>query len=56
MDLAQKVGTARGIGFSIAGRLCEARASVVLTDLKTGNVDGAVSRFDAIVFRLIFWL
>lgn len=46
MDLAQKVaivtGAARGIGLSIAGRLCEARASVVLTDLETGDLDGAV--------------
>jgi len=46
MDLAQKVaivtGAARGIGLSIAGRLCEARASVVLTDLETSDLDGAV--------------
>ena len=45
MDLAQKVaivtGAARGIGLSIAGRLCEAGASVVLTDVETDqDLDG----------------
>ncbi len=46
MELAQKVaivtGAARGIGLSIAGRLSEAGASVVLTDLETSDLDGAV--------------
>lgn len=47
MDLAQKVavvtGAARGIGLSIAGRFCEAGASVVLADLETSDLDGAVT-------------
>jgi NAD(P)-dependent dehydrogenase (short-subunit alcohol dehydrogenase family) len=47
MDLKQKVaivtGAARGIGLAIAGRLCQACANVVLTDLETGELDGAVA-------------
>ena len=46
MELARKVaivtGAARGIGFAIAGRLCEAGASVVLTDLEKSDLDTAV--------------
>src|SRR5579884_848978 len=47
MELAHKVaivtGAARGIGLSIAGRLCEAGASVVLTDLEASDLDRAVA-------------
>jgi NAD(P)-dependent dehydrogenase (short-subunit alcohol dehydrogenase family) len=45
MKLKDKVavvtGAARGIGFAIAGRLCEAGAKVVLADVTTSDVEGA---------------
>lgn len=45
MNLSGKVaivtGAARGIGFSVAGRLCEAGANVILTDLAQGDVEAA---------------
>jgi NAD(P)-dependent dehydrogenase (short-subunit alcohol dehydrogenase family) len=47
MDLSEKVaivtGAARGIGLAVASRLCDARAKVVLTDVETSDLDGAVA-------------
>ena len=47
MNLGQKVaivtGAARGIGLAIAGRLCEAGATLVLTDVEKSDLDSAVA-------------
>jgi NAD(P)-dependent dehydrogenase (short-subunit alcohol dehydrogenase family) len=47
MKLASKIavvtGAARGIGLAIAGELCAAGATVILTDMKTGDLEQAVA-------------